>query len=227
MTKNKTLIVEDDPMIASEDRFLAHYKSIPIPAYSWQRQGDDFVLVDYNDSAEVITKGIIKNIIGTKFSEMYRDNPIFQRDINRCFETKKVVRWKGPYCLKSTNEDKYMDVSYIYVPPDLVVVHTEDISERKKAEKKLRVSEERFRMLVENMNEGLNICDNSGIVTYVNRKFLEMIGYTKKEVIGHSISPFIAEGDRQKYREKIQERKKGDRTPYEITYIKKTIVWIM
>jgi two-component system sensor histidine kinase UhpB len=221
MTQNKILIVEDDLVAASEDRFLAYYKSIPIPTYSWQRQGDDFVLVDYNDSAEVITKGIIKNIIGVKFSEMYRDNLIFQQDIKRCFETKKVVRWKGPYYFKSANKDKYLDVSYIYVPPDLVVVHTEDLSERKKAEKKLRISEKRYRMLVENMNEGLNICDESGTITYVNRKFLEMLGYPKKEVVGCSVTSIIEEGERKKYREKMQERKKGGRTPYEITYIRK------
>jgi len=59
MTHNKILKVEDDLASAIEDRFLAYYKSIPIPAYSWQRQGDDFVLVDYNKSAEVITKGKI------------------------------------------------------------------------------------------------------------------------------------------------------------------------
>ncbi len=221
MRQNKILIVEDDLVVAREDRFLAHYKSMPIPVYSWQHQGDDFVLVDYNDSAEVITKGIIKNIIGIRFSEMFRDYSIFQQDINRCFKTKKVVRWKGSYYFKSANEDKYFNVSYIYVPPDLVMVHTEDLSERKKAEKKLRISEERFRMLVENMNEGLNICDNSGIVTYVNRKFLEMIGYAKKEVIGRSVIDFIEEGEREKYWQKIQERKKGGRTPYEITYIRK------
>ena len=191
MTQNKILIVEDDLAAASEDRFLAHYKSIPVPIYSWQRQGDDFVLVDYNDSAVVITKGIIKSIIGVKFSELYRDNLIFKQDIKRCFETKKVIRWKGPYYFKSANKHKYLDVSYIYVPPDLVMVHTEDISERKKTEQKLRLSEERFRMLVENLNEGLNICDNSGTITYVNRKFLEILGYAKKEVIGRSAMAFI------------------------------------
>ncbi|MGZ6292981.1 MAG: PAS domain S-box protein, partial [Syntrophales bacterium] len=46
----------------------------------------------------------------------------------------------------------------------------------------LREAEERYRLLIETMNEGLGMVDNKGIRTFVNRKFCEMTGYPKEEL---------------------------------------------
>ncbi len=57
----------------------------------------------------------------------------------------------------------------------------QDITERKKAEEKLRESEEKYRNIVETANEGILITDNEDIITYVNKKCADMLGYTPEE----------------------------------------------
>jgi PAS domain S-box-containing protein len=59
-----------------------------------------------------------------------------------------------------------------------------DVTELKEAEESLRKSEQKFRMLVETMNEGLGVQDEHGIVTYVNDKLCEMLGYAREEFLG-------------------------------------------
>jgi PAS domain S-box-containing protein len=102
------------------------------------------------------------------------------------------------------------------------------VIERKKSEqalidseKKLRQSEARYRLLVENMTEGLGIQDVEGNHIYANSKFYEITGYSNEELIGsNSIELFDMDG-RNKYKERMALRKKGDKTPYEAVFIKK------
>ncbi|TET77426.1 MAG: PAS domain S-box protein, partial [Candidatus Cloacimonadota bacterium] len=56
-----------------------------------------------------------------------------------------------------------------------------DITERKKAEDKLRESEERYRDLIENANDLIQSVDASGKFVYVNRKWLNTLGYSEEE----------------------------------------------
>ncbi|MFX1329616.1 MAG: PAS domain S-box protein, partial [Promethearchaeota archaeon] len=70
---------------------------------------------------------------------------------------------------------------------NFVMMH-EDVTAYKKAEKKLRESEERFRSLVETTSDWIWEVDANSIFTYVSPKIKEILGYKPEEVIG--ITPF-------------------------------------
>ncbi|MGB2856523.1 MAG: PAS domain S-box protein, partial [Dehalococcoidia bacterium] len=74
--------------------------------------------------------------------------------------------------------------------PILVVGNLRDITERKRAEEVLRESEEKFRRLVEEMNDGYCVLQGSRVV-FVNARCAEMFGYTSEEVIGKSLQKLL------------------------------------
>ncbi len=124
----------EEALRESEERLRAQYKGIPVPTYTWQKIGEDFTLVDYNDAAEAITQGNVVHFVGKKANEMYRDRPDIIEDLSRCSTEKAIIKREMEYRFTTTGECKHLAVSYVFVPPDLVMVHTEDIAERKRAE---------------------------------------------------------------------------------------------
>lgn len=59
-----------------------------------------------------------------------------------------------------------------------------DITERKTAEAHLRDQENRFRLLVDSINDGLMQVDNQDRVLFVNDNLCRMTGYTREELAG-------------------------------------------
>ncbi|MGA7877665.1 MAG: PAS domain S-box protein [Desulfoferrobacter sp.] len=96
-----------------------------------------------------------------------------------------------------------------------------EVSERKNAEKALRESEQLFRMLVETMNEALGLQDDQGIITYVNGRFCQMLGYSRAELLRLRMLDLFDAANRAKYEEQIAERRLGTQTSYEIEMLKK------
>jgi PAS domain S-box-containing protein len=137
----------EENLIESQRKLKAQYKGIPIPTYTWQRVKKDFVLVDYNDAAMTITHGYVAKCIGRKASEMYKDRPEIRRELLRSFVEKTSIKREMSYQFMSTDETKHLAVSYGFIPPDLVLVHTEDITERKKVEEERKHHEERLAAL--------------------------------------------------------------------------------
>jgi PAS domain S-box-containing protein len=121
----------------SELRFKTQYKGLPVPMYSWRRIDDDFVLMDYNYAAEEITHGKVVHLLGEKASELYRDAPDILEEMWQCYREQRPVQREMLYQFRSTDDTRHLSVSYGFVPPDIVLVHTADVTQRVEAERAL------------------------------------------------------------------------------------------
>ena len=94
-----------------------------------------------------------------------------------------------------------------------------DITESRRAEEKLRESEEKYRNIVETANEGIIITDNKAIITYANKKMADMLGFTLEEGIGRPIWGFINEEYKPIVKMNLETRIQGISESYEVKLI--------
>lgn len=78
--------------------------------------------------------------------------------------------------------------------PAGLFVMIRDISERKRAESDLRQSEEKYRTIIENIEEGYYEIDHEGYMVFCNESLAKILGYTRTELIGMNCSELVEEG---------------------------------
>ncbi|PKK84464.1 MAG: hypothetical protein CVT49_03825 [candidate division Zixibacteria bacterium HGW-Zixibacteria-1] len=94
---------------------------------------------------------------------------------------------------------------------DRVIVLTEDITDRKKAEEALRQSEKQFRELTDLLPQTVFEVDLEGRVTFANRSGFESTGYTQEDIdFGLTVAQLIVPEDRERVTKNIATRLVGD-----------------
>jgi len=126
----------------------------------------------------------------------------------------ELVRRDGDTLIVSTNSHIYYDKSG--QPLGIEGVFT-DITARKRAENALRESEEKYRILVENANEGIFVAQD-GVIKFLNPKMSEMFGYSKEEFISNPMTEFVHPDDREGILQAHFRRLAGDEAPIQYPF---------
>ncbi|MCK5256221.1 MAG: PAS domain S-box protein, partial [Deltaproteobacteria bacterium] len=88
-----------------------------------------------------------------------------------------------------------------------------DITDRKRAEKTLRKSEEKYHKLIEHANDAIISVNKDGVIMGFNKRAEEMFGYSREEMFGkpgHLLAPPYKRENQRKMLEKFKAGKLSD-----------------
>lgn len=109
------------------------------------------------------------------------------------------------------------------------MVFVTDVTERNLAEERLRDSEEKYRLLTANMNEGIIVLQDGKIV-FCNPKYIQITGFPEEELLSRPFSELVPPDDRQMMMGRYLDRLRGQeiRPTFEVRTITKAgnVKWV-
>ncbi len=164
--------------------FKELFNYIPSPIYVWKKIGSELLLIYYNKATENITNFNIKQSLGEKAKIIYKNKPQIIKDLYRCINKKLNFSREMSDKLISVDKEKYFHVTYNYIPPDLIFVHTEDITKQKKAEDFLKKSENEKTYILNGISELIVFQDAKNNIIWANKAAGDSVGIPQEELIG-------------------------------------------
>ena len=144
----------------SEKHFKDLFQSFPLASFIWQANDNgDFVLININHTADILTQNKGHMFIGLTASEIYPDRPDILANLAQCFQEKSIFKQESLYTVRSTGDKEYLIFTYVFVEPDMVMLHSENVTDHKKAEAALQKSEEYFRLALHNAPVAVSMQD--------------------------------------------------------------------
>jgi PAS domain S-box-containing protein len=165
-------------------------------------------------------KGVLKKAtqVDQSPTELIKEDAEYLRRYSEVVATKleeKVLELEKALAERKRAEEQLAQLNQRLA--SLVEQRTEQLN-RRNAE--LTVSEERYRNLVETMQEGILVVDGEGRLTYVNRQMSNMLEMTPGKMIGQICAQFIEEKNRDIFESKLTSADDQFASKFEINFIR-------
>lgn len=166
-------------------------------------------------------------IIGKTDEEyhIYRNRPLSQtkkrmEHFYKVARSGKKEQWEERIVTPTGNTEYHLRILHpVFDETDtfrLMIIYGFNITARIEAEQALKISEEKYRSIITNMNLGMAEVDTSEMIIYANQSFCEMSGYQLPELIGKHAPTIFLEGERLDDGSPIfEKRQKGISDAYE------------
>ncbi len=89
-----------------------------------------------------------------------------------------------------------------------------------RAETVLKKSEEKYRLLIENALEGVLTIDKDGIISYVNSRMADILGYSVDEILGKDLTNFMDDYSIKVIERNIGRGKQGVREQHDFKFLR-------
>ena len=180
-------------LTTSRKRFETLFKHIPVPTLTWQFKNGSFNLKDYNKAAVHFTKENVDVLYGIELHDFY-DQPVakkFARMVEKSYKEKGAISFQGEFKFNKEEKSKCLDVKMVFVEPDLVMVHTEDITQKIETEQALKKSEYQLRTIINSVPALISYIDNNQVYQFVNEYYAKIFGQSVKEIEGSSVKELM------------------------------------
>ncbi|NMB79400.1 MAG: PAS domain S-box protein [Methanomicrobiales archaeon] len=204
----------------SEIRFREQYQNNPLAIFTWQHQKDDFVLVDCNTAADILTEGRSRDYLGKKASDLFAARGDLLPRIRQCYNDHKPVSMD--FASEHFLPKKTVHVTAAYISPDLIMVHMEDITERKRAEGALAETNRRLTTLIANLQGMVYRCKNDPgwTMEYASEGCAAITGYSPEDIMDNKTVAYgdLIHPDDRKYVRDGVKAAVADHLPFQLRY---------
>ena len=149
----------------------------PAPTYVFDASGSDFVLVAVNGVVRSDHPELV-GLIGRPMAGLYADQPQVLLDAQRAVaERTVVVRDATVRRYDRLEANEVLRLTYAFIAPHYLLIHSDDISPPAVTEAALRESEERYRSLVASMPDGVVLRGKDGLILASNLAAAQLFGH--------------------------------------------------
>jgi PAS domain S-box-containing protein len=175
------------------------------------------IIIDCNRAAEELVGRDRSELIG-KHQKILHPPEEISGEFSRTFE--QHIKEKADQVLETKVVTKSGEIKDVAIKASLFELKGKraiqglfrDVTESKRVIDELKESEEKYRNVVENVNETIFVAQD-GRFKYVNRKVIDLLGYSPEELTEKLFFDYIHPDDRKMVAERHARRLKGEDLP--------------
>jgi PAS domain S-box-containing protein len=199
--KYTELLESQQSLHESETRYRAMFQHMGsgVAVYETRDDGETFIFKDFNRAGETIENIKREELIGRSVTDVFPGVKEFGiLDVFRRVWRTGVLERHPVSLYKDGRLSSWRDNFVYKLPTGEIVAIYDDVTERKQVEEALRQSEEKYRTIIENMEEGYIEVDLTGRLTFFNEASRKFLGYSKGETMGMHYKKYADEENAQK-----------------------------